>query len=225
MAINYTLGMLEKRAYPLAVAGSILIHLVALLALQAGLAHLPETAPLSSALMEIQLFQPQPAAATAVTAQTEPVPVPGMPAEVAAPELPVAELDPFAETGGGSDYLSAPEPVAYATRTAGHAPAVPAPTRLYAEYENALRTHLNARQVYPRSALRRHIQGRPEVRFTVARDGSLVDAGLQAGSGYAVLDQAALRLVRDAAPYPPFPAELSGDRRTWSIPVDYLLDR
>jgi protein TonB len=55
----------------------------------------------------------------------------------------------------------------------------------------------------------------------IRRDGSLEDIQILSSSGYAVLDEAAITIVRMAAPYSPFPPELraTADKleivRTW----------
>jgi protein TonB len=61
---------------------------------------------------------------------------------------------------------------------------------------------------YPVLARESGIQGQLGMRFIINRDGSLADAKVMRSSGMAILDQEALRAVRDAAPYPPLPARM-----------------
>ena len=69
-----------------------------------------------------------------------------------------------------------------------------------------------------------------ELRMTVVirKDGALADAIIEKSSGSPVLDRAARRIVSMAAPYPPFPPELSKDTdileitRTWIFTNDQL---
>ncbi|EAQ97683.1 energy transducer TonB [Congregibacter litoralis] len=63
-------------------------------------------------------------------------------------------------------------------------------------------------QYYPEASLRYGIYGSLEMLVTVRKDGSLEDIDILRSSGYAVLDEAAMRIVRLAAPYSPFPDEL-----------------
>ena len=63
-------------------------------------------------------------------------------------------------------------------------------------------------QYYPQESLRYGIYGALRMLVTVRADGSLESVDLLESSGYAVLDEAALRIVRMSAPFPPFPAEL-----------------
>ena len=63
---------------------------------------------------------------------------------------------------------------------------------------------------------------------TVRKNGSLEEIRVLSTSGYAVLDEAAIKTVRMAAPFAPFPAELAAttDRleivRTWHFEQNEL---
>jgi protein TonB len=78
-------------------------------------------------------------------------------------------------------------------------------------------------QYYPEASLRYGIYGSLEMLVTVRSDGSLEDIQILSSSGYAVLDEAAARIVRIAAPYAPFPEELRSTTdkleivRTWQF--------
>lgn len=78
-------------------------------------------------------------------------------------------------------------------------------------------------QYYPEASLRYGIYGSLEMLVTVRSDGSLEDIQILQSSGYAVLDEAAMRIVRMAAPYSPFPEELRATTdkleivRTWQF--------
>lgn len=63
-------------------------------------------------------------------------------------------------------------------------------------------------QYYPQASLRYGIFGQLRMLVTVRHDGELESVELLESSGYAVLDEAALRIVRMAAPFPAFPEEL-----------------
>lgn len=63
-------------------------------------------------------------------------------------------------------------------------------------------------QNYPAEASRQGIHGSLILRVTIKRDGTLDHVELVESSGHAVLDNAALRIVRLAAPYSPFTGDL-----------------
>ncbi|WP_220802050.1 energy transducer TonB [Pseudomonas sp. NCCP-436] len=73
---------------------------------------------------------------------------------------------------------------------------------------------------YPDEARRQRIYGSLRLLVSINRDGSLYEVQVLESSGQPVLDQAALRIVRLAAPYAPFTGDLADiDRleiiRTW----------
>lgn len=61
---------------------------------------------------------------------------------------------------------------------------------------------------YPEASLRYGLYGTARLLVVLRSDGSLERAEILESSGYAVLDHAALRTVRMAAPFAPFPPEL-----------------
>lgn len=74
---------------------------------------------------------------------------------------------------------------------------------------------------YPEASVRYGIYGDVRLLVVILQDGSLEDVRVLSSSGYAVLDEAAIKVVRMAAPYSPFPAELKATTdkleiiRTW----------
>jgi protein TonB len=58
---------------------------------------------------------------------------------------------------------------------------------------------------YPESARRQNQQGSCLIRITVDRDGNVTDVKLMESSGYRVLDDEAIRAVRQGATYGPLP--------------------
>jgi protein TonB len=76
---------------------------------------------------------------------------------------------------------------------------------------------------YPDEARRRGISGTLRVQVTLNADGTVRDAIITRPSGHRVLYEAALNIVRLAAPYAPFPREIREDTdvlhitRTWEF--------
>jgi protein TonB len=83
-------------------------------------------------------------------------------------------------------------------------------------------------QYYPQASIRYGMYGELSMLVVIANDGSLEDIQILSSSGYAVLDEAAIKIVRMAAPYAPFPDELKAttDRleivRTWHFQENQL---
>jgi len=78
---------------------------------------------------------------------------------------------------------------------------------------------------YPEEA-RGRIYGSLQMTVVIDRNGTLLDAIVERSSGSPVLDRAARRIVKLAAPYPPFPPEIAHDTdlleitRTWMFTND-----
>jgi protein TonB len=70
---------------------------------------------------------------------------------------------------------------------------------------------------YPEASLRYGIYGELRLLVVIRQDGSLEDIKVLSSSGYAVLDEAAMKIVRLAAPFSPFPAELRETTDTLEI--------
>jgi protein TonB len=78
---------------------------------------------------------------------------------------------------------------------------------------------------YPSEA-RGRIYGTLQMTVVIDRSGTLMDAVIERSSGSPILDRAARRIVKLAAPYPPFPPEIAHDTdlleitRTWMFTND-----
>jgi protein TonB len=88
-------------------------------------------------------------------------------------------------------------------------------------YQAKLAAHLRRFRIYPAEAEARGLTGVAMVSFTVRRDGGLAAVRLTRGSGYAVLDDAALAMVRRAAPFPPMPETISSSTLSVAVPVNF----
>jgi protein TonB len=76
---------------------------------------------------------------------------------------------------------------------------------------------------YPHEARERQLYGSLRMLVSISADGGLKDVQILESSGYPVLDDAAIRIVRLAAPFAPFPPEMRQDTdvleiiRTWQF--------
>jgi protein TonB len=64
---------------------------------------------------------------------------------------------------------------------------------------------------YPNEARRKDMSGSPVLEVTIRADGSLASINVRRSSGHKEIDQAALAILRLAAPFDPFPAALKRD--------------
>ena len=76
---------------------------------------------------------------------------------------------------------------------------------------------------YPEAARTARLYGSLRLLVAIAADGALVDARVLESSGHRVLDEAAVRIVRLAAPFAPFPPGMRRNTdvleivRTWQF--------
>jgi TonB family protein len=78
----------------------------------------------------------------------------------------------------------------------------------YVPYAKIVRARLLQNWDYPASARENLIEGKLLVLFTLTKEGQLADFRILEPSGARILDEEALRTIRAAAPFPPFPASL-----------------
>jgi len=76
---------------------------------------------------------------------------------------------------------------------------------------------------YPEQARRQHLYGRLQLSVSIRSDGSVESIEVSKSSGQRILDAAAMRIVKLAAPYSPLPANIAKDTdiltitRTWTF--------
>jgi protein TonB len=62
---------------------------------------------------------------------------------------------------------------------------------------------------FPDVARRRNLSGTPVIEVTIGADGRLLDTKVRRSSGHAEIDEAAMRILKLASPYDPFPRDLN----------------
>jgi protein TonB len=80
----------------------------------------------------------------------------------------------------------------------------------YISYFNKLKRQIEGVWNYPELSQVRGEQGELFLIFTIRRDGQLEDIKLINSSGYSRLDDEAIRAIRVASPFPPFPNQWAG---------------
>lgn len=92
-----------------------------------------------------------------------------------------------------------------------------------AQYRIALMQVASTLKTYPRIAQENNWQGRVELRLTVGPGGGIASLAVKSGTGYAVLDQHALDMLRRAQPKTPLPLGLRGREFSLEVPVVFGL--
>ncbi|KIP76467.1 MULTISPECIES: energy transducer TonB [Vibrio] len=88
-------------------------------------------------------------------------------------------------------------------------------------WQQALHAHLEREKRYPRQARRLKKKGMPVIRFTMDREGSVLDVELVKSSGTASLDREAIELVGRAQPLVKPPSSVKGARLTLTLPINF----
>jgi protein TonB len=81
----------------------------------------------------------------------------------------------------------------------------------YVSYFARIKRQIERVWVYPVEAAQRGINGELTLRFQISRDGNLMGIVMVDKSGYEILDMAALKAVRGAAPFYPIPSTIDKD--------------
>jgi len=93
-------------------------------------------------------------------------------------------------------------------------------------YQGIVRSRIEQMKSYPVSARRREQEGTIVVRFSVNRKGIITDGPeLEKPSRYPVLNNAALKAVTAAAPFPPFNERTGPSIMTFRVPIKFSLRR
>ncbi|BFM06451.1 energy transducer TonB [Halioxenophilus aromaticivorans] len=93
----------------------------------------------------------------------------------------------------------------------------------YKNYYSKLMAWLNRHKTYPKQAKKNKKQGVVTVRFTIARDGTILSKKLEKSSGVSELDNAALAMLDKASPVPKIPKKINKEKLTVVIPIEYSL--
>ena len=173
----------------------------------------PPPPPPDSLPQEPPLPEPPPAPAV-IPPLKSPNPVPRPPSRQ------VAQPHPSTAEHAAAAPAEAPSPP-------GPSPAIPTnpPPRIPVSpgWQSALGAWLQAHKTYPDEARRRGDEGRATVRFTVSRDGQVIDFQLVSSTGSNILDAAVERLLRGAK-LPPFPPRMDQPQVTVTLQIRYAFE-
>ncbi len=90
-------------------------------------------------------------------------------------------------------------------------------------WRDTLLRRLNEAKRYPSRARRLRQEGVGYLRFEMDMEGRVLASGIARSSGYPLLDEETLALLRRAAPLPRPPKALAGQRLEFVVPVEFFL--
>jgi protein TonB len=183
--------------------------------LRADLRAVPEAVAVAAEAVPRAARAPQRRAALSASAPAAANAVPPAPSLVAAPAVVPSE-----PAGGIAVARSAPEPVTVAMATLGERGPDAAGLR---QYRLALAGEARRFRSYPETARRAGMAGTAEVRVSVAA-GAPRQTELARSSGHAILDTAALDMLRAAAARTTLPESLRGQEFAVLLPVVFEVE-
>ncbi|WP_294959330.1 energy transducer TonB [Sulfurovum sp.] len=90
-------------------------------------------------------------------------------------------------------------------------------------YLAKVRSTIEHRKKYPRSAKRLRQQGVVSIRFTIYKDGHIGAIALMKKSSYTKLNQAAINILKRIGAFAPIPKELAKSTLSLTVPIRYKI--
>ena len=181
--------------------------------------------------------RPQPRAAQRTADIPQPAPQPALPP--IAPRSPTVAQPPPAPMPGQVIASTSPQPGAALSGTASMGPGGATGVGLGPQgsgtgmfgsgqgpgddYLEKLRRWLARHKKYPEEAHKKKQEGTVLLAFVLARDGTVLEARIERSSGFPLIDQATLDMMRRASPVPPVPATYTGERLAIAMPVRFTI--
>jgi len=147
----------------------------------------------------------------------EPKPQPVPEPRVEAPPPPVVQPRPEPPP-----VVVEPPPRAPAPASVAAAPSAPDPALLKA-YGSVLAQAIGQRKSYPRLARMRNWQGTTELKLQIGADAKLKGITVAHSSGFDLLDEQAVTMVKQTLPFPELPEALRGREFAIAVPVVFKL--
>ena len=94
---------------------------------------------------------------------------------------------------------------------------------VFVPYLARLKQRIQNEWVYPEAAWSRGVSGELLLVFTLNKNGSMTNVHLVQSSGFPILDREALRAVKQAAPYDPFPPQWGEEPKNIAASFRYYL--
>lgn len=168
----------------------------------------PPVEPLPPAIASVKIHQPAPTTSTRPQTQKKP--------PEKKPEKPARE----AKAAPSASPDDAP---AIAAPTLGMA--IDRQSAALPTWKAQLLRHLEKHKRYPTDAQRNRTEGVAYVLFTMTRDGRVLNARIERGSGNPALDREGLELLTRAEPLPPLPQDQPGEALRLVVPVQFFMRR
>ncbi len=93
----------------------------------------------------------------------------------------------------------------------------------YVSYARVIKERILTQWKYPPEAKENLIEGKLLVVFSLSKQGNMIQIQVAESSGREILDSEATRAIRSAAPFPPFPSQVTVARLNIKASFDYRI--
>jgi periplasmic protein TonB len=141
------------------------------------------------------------------------------------PETPLPKVETTAESSPSTQERAIEQEQSSTSAELPHDDQLP-PERqqaLLKAYLEEIAMQLHKTKSYPRNARRKGWEGTVVIKLHLLPAGELEQAELAQSSGYQTLDDAALKAVQKAQPFPEFPEGVSAPSLTVNLPIQFIL--
>jgi periplasmic protein TonB len=94
---------------------------------------------------------------------------------------------------------------------------------VWGRYTNSIQLKIAQAKTYPSIARERKQEGKAFLSFKLDRDGRILELAIENSSGHKILDQAAIKAIKEAAPFPIIPVSLNKNYASLKIPISFIL--
>jgi len=88
-------------------------------------------------------------------------------------------------------------------------------------YTRGVITRIQDNFVYPPEAYKKKLEGLVGLSFLLSSTGELLEVKIKQSSGYPILDENALEVIRTISPFPSFPSDIEQEELWINIPIAY----
>ena len=96
--------------------------------------------------------------------------------------------------------------------------------KILSDYSYSIRMKVASAQVYPEFAREKNKQGKAILSIKLGRNGNILNVSVGNSSGHEVLDEAAVKAIKDAAPYPKIPDKLNRQYVLLKLPISFVIN-
>lgn len=92
------------------------------------------------------------------------------------------------------------------------------------DWQKQIMSSVASKQVYPRSALSRQLEGRARVKVSVDRSGTITGFEMVEATGHDILDREVEKLMARVNPLPAPPSDVADKDLTFILPLSWALN-